>query len=703
MNDLSKHDLSVIIVSYEIRSLLKDCLKSVFAQTKGILFEVIVVDNNSTDESADMVEKEFPQVKLIRNKENLGFAKANNIAIRQSDARYVLLLNPDTIILDGALQKMVTFMDEHPDAGAVGPAVLNPDGSIQPSAFNHFTSLKWVSLGGFLFQKIIPKLRAFFHNSHFRKEKEKRKGIQEMDWVGGCCMMLNVLLLKKNLFLNDKYFFNQDDVDLCYRIKKNGRKVYFLPQAEIVHFKGQSSKKEKDVFIHSIQGVYVFFQDHYGRTYALCYRVILFMESILRIAKILLYERLGKTKGDYESLHRWVKTLRWTIEVEKYLKRDNGYTREKDDLVFKKPKVYYAGRRITQERTGGEKYYKGVFRFLEQNCQFHYWDYGMSVKTIRGPKPFRYIVNFLIITGWCVRQLKRHTKKGEVIFINSYFERFYFGFAWIAKFIYRRKLLLTVNGLYFYCRTPIQNYFNRLSLKLFLVVADIIVVNSGGMKKALTSLGISERKIRIIRPQLGSAPMKNLYLQKKIIGHAFHILFVGYCDPYKEIHVLISAVGKLKAIPIRLHIVGGIWDLKYYQKLRRSIEILEVEEKTRFYGDLRGENLTGQYKKAHILIVPGRGEGYGRVVVEAMSFGVPVIGARESGVSDIVTDGMNGFLFNGGAANDLAAKILTLYTNRNLYYKMSKQSLRVKEKVNFNHDIGEDFYEIIRAMYLEII
>lgn len=233
-------DVSIIIVAWNVRQFLYNCLKSVYDQTKGIDFEVIYVDNASKDGSVEMVRGEFPQVKIIKNEENKGFIKANNQGIEISNGRYVLLLNSDTIVLDNAIQKTVKFADEHPDAAVVGCRVLNPDYTLQRTCFMYPSLLNMFLSATYLY-KIFPKSRFFG-----REEMTwwNYNDVREVETICGCFSLVRNEAIKQIGLMDERYFVYGDDPDWCYRFKKNGWKIMFTPNGEIIHYGGQTTKQD---------------------------------------------------------------------------------------------------------------------------------------------------------------------------------------------------------------------------------------------------------------------------------------------------------------------------------------------------------------------------------------------------------------------------------------------------------------------------
>ena len=268
-------DVSIIIVSWNTRDILRDCLESVYKQSENIEFEVIVVDNDSADGSAETVKKNFPQVILVENSENRGFAAANNQGMAVAAGRYFLLLNSDTIILDNAISKVVSFADAHPEAAVVGCRVLNPDKTLQPTCFM-FPSLLNMILSSTYLYKLFP------HSRFFGRERMSwwdRDDEREVDVVTGCFMLVKREAIKQVGPMDQQFFMYGEETDWCYRFKQAGWRIMFIPSAEIIHLGGQSSKVIRvDMLVRLRISILQFMKKHYGwLTYRIaCSLVIVF-------------------------------------------------------------------------------------------------------------------------------------------------------------------------------------------------------------------------------------------------------------------------------------------------------------------------------------------------------------------------------------------------------------------------------------------
>jgi GT2 family glycosyltransferase len=224
-------------------------------------FEVIVVDNASNDGSVEMVKKDFPQVTLIENLQNHGFAAANNQGINIAKGQYVLLLNSDTVILDKTIQKTVSFADAHPEAAVVGCRVLNPDRTLQPTCFM-FPSILNMLLSTTYLYKLFPKSKFFGRE---RMTWWDRNDVREVDVVTGCFMLVRQEAIKKVGTMDERFFMYSEETDWCYRLRKAEWKILFIPDAEIIHFGGQSSKQAAAKMVLLLRGSrLLFFKKHKG-------------------------------------------------------------------------------------------------------------------------------------------------------------------------------------------------------------------------------------------------------------------------------------------------------------------------------------------------------------------------------------------------------------------------------------------------------
>lgn len=254
-------DLSIIIVNYKTKNLLEQCLNSIYSENYYFSCGVFVVDNNSKDSSIEMVKKKFPQVKLIENRINSGFAAANNQALTRSNARYFLLINPDTVVLPDSLNVMMEFMDEHPEAGIAGCKLLNPDHSLQYSC-RKFSTLVTFFLRGIHFDSLFPNTTILRKYMMFDWDHNE---VREVDWVLGSCMMVRRKAIEQVGLLDENFVLYFEDQDWCYRMWKHGWKIYYVPQAQMIHYyQRRSAKQFLNVLTWThIKSMLYFFKKHY--------------------------------------------------------------------------------------------------------------------------------------------------------------------------------------------------------------------------------------------------------------------------------------------------------------------------------------------------------------------------------------------------------------------------------------------------------
>jgi GT2 family glycosyltransferase len=254
-------EVSVIIVSWNTRDILRSCLASVYQNMGSLALEVIVVDNASNDGSAEMVKSEFPNTVLIKNASNAGFGAANNQAIALAHGRYVLLLNSDTVVLDDAIAKAVAFADLNPDAAVTGLRVLNPDRSLQPTCFM-FPSVLNLLLSSTGLYKLFPAGRFFGRESMSWWD---RASVCKVDVVTGCFMLIRREALDQIGVFDERFFIYGEETDLCYRFKKAGWKNLFFPDAQIIHYGGQSTtQKAPRMLVELRLSILKFFRKHQG-------------------------------------------------------------------------------------------------------------------------------------------------------------------------------------------------------------------------------------------------------------------------------------------------------------------------------------------------------------------------------------------------------------------------------------------------------
>lgn len=273
-------DLSVVIVNWNTREFLSRCLRSVYDTTLDLDFEVIVVDNGSTDGSQEMVRRDFPGVSLIVNTENKGFAKANNQAIGRSRGRYVLLLNSDAFVRENAIEHTVAFMDGHPEAGMAGCKLLFEDGRLQPScyAFPTLFTEFFIAVG---LDRLFPRSRLF---GKYGMTYWDFDDIREVDVILGAFMLVRATAMDEVGLMDERYFMYSEEVDWCYRFREKGWRIYFYPHVEAVHLGGGSTRQVRAGMLIRLYGSRIeFFRKHHGRMSARLLKLVIGFNCLLRI------------------------------------------------------------------------------------------------------------------------------------------------------------------------------------------------------------------------------------------------------------------------------------------------------------------------------------------------------------------------------------------------------------------------------------
>ena len=266
-------DLTVIVVNWNVGGLLRCCLASIEANRGDLNLEVIVVDNASVDDSVQIVKQEFPWVHLIASQENLGYTGGNNLGAQEAQGRYLLILNPDTEVVGDALERMVAYLDEHPTVGGVGPQLLYPDGSVQPSC-RRFPRLATAFLEG------TPFSRRWFPNNRFERMYYMadcpHDRIQAVDWVVGAALMVRRETWNEVGPLDDQFFMYSEELDWCHRCRGAGWEIHYLPLAQVIHrHKGSAGQIPATTRVRLNRSRVLYFRKYFGMGWATVIRFFL--------------------------------------------------------------------------------------------------------------------------------------------------------------------------------------------------------------------------------------------------------------------------------------------------------------------------------------------------------------------------------------------------------------------------------------------
>lgn len=378
-------DVSVVIVNYNVKHFLEQVVLSVQKASKNLAVEILIVDNNSVDGSVEMMQAKFPDVNLIANKENVGFSKANNQAIRIAQGKYVLLLNPDTIIEEDTLEKTFQFMEDRPDAGACGVKMIDGAGNYHRESKRALPTpqVSFYKMTGL--SKLFPKSSKFgkYYMTHLDEDE-----INEIEVLAGCFMFMRKTALDKVGLLDEDFFMYGEDIDLSYRIIKGGYKNYYYPETRIIHYKGESTKKKNFNYVKIFySAMIIFFNKHFTSSKD---------RAFANFIKLAIYGR-----ASIAVISTWIKALRQPLidglliyvgmyTITDYWEKNHRYieggTYPTEYLSIFVPiyiliwllSMYFGGAydkplrlsKITKSLIGGTIFISVIYGFLEESLRF---------------------------------------------------------------------------------------------------------------------------------------------------------------------------------------------------------------------------------------------------------------------------------------------------------------------------------------------
>ena len=319
MSDENRMDISIVIVNWNTKDMLRDCLNSIKKEKGMLTVQTLVIDNDSADGSREMVGYDFPEVKLINSGGNVGFAKANNIATGYAESQLVLFLNPDTIVLPGSLQKMVNYMDVNPTVGALGCMMIGADGEPQPLGlqWNPTPVTKLIEML-FISTETLDKIKSIL------PYKDPYQSGQVKILFGGCLMVRKAILDQVGWF-DERYFMYVEDADLCRKIAERGWRLYYLSEAQIVHLGGGATKNRSSKYetLMTLESLSKSMMKHYGKSGYWMYRLVVFVGSnarliVLSIIRIMsIGHSIDRSNNTAMSFNKYSTMLKWSLGVEK--------------------------------------------------------------------------------------------------------------------------------------------------------------------------------------------------------------------------------------------------------------------------------------------------------------------------------------------------------------------------------------------------
>ncbi|MEN1989105.1 glycosyltransferase family 2 protein [Paenibacillus hubeiensis] len=283
-------DVSIIIVNYNTRQLTLDCLASVYASHTSYQYEIVVIDNASHDGSVEAIRTAYPQVRMIANRDNTGFAVANNQGMKVARGRYILLLNSDTVVQPDTLEVMIGFMDRHPEMGASGCKVILPDGSLDKACKRGFPTPSASFYYAFGLSRLFPDRPKFnqYQLGHLSPDDE-----YPIDCLVGAFMLVRREVVEQVGGLDETFFMYGEDVDWCYRIKEAGWGIYYYPRTYIVHYKGASARRKPMKIVYEFhRAMWVFHRKHYAKRYSLFTNTAVWLGISLKFSMSLIRNKL---------------------------------------------------------------------------------------------------------------------------------------------------------------------------------------------------------------------------------------------------------------------------------------------------------------------------------------------------------------------------------------------------------------------------
>jgi len=288
-------NLSICIVSYQARDLLRDCLRSIYGTVVTSSFEIIVVDNHSADGAPEMLRNEFPDVRLLVNDENTGFTRPYNQAMRLAQGRYVVILNPDTLVLPNAITDLAVFLDSHPEVGIVGPKVLNRDGTLQKQC-RRSEARPWDAICYFSgLSRLFPHDKRF---AGYLMTYLSEDLTHEAEAVSGSCMMIRREVIDQIGYLDENFFAYQEDTDYCRRTRLAGWEIFYNPSAQIIHFGGEGGSRVQPFrsIIEWHRSYYLYYRKHFAKDYLIVFNAIYYLGMLVKLGISLLANLFRKKK-----------------------------------------------------------------------------------------------------------------------------------------------------------------------------------------------------------------------------------------------------------------------------------------------------------------------------------------------------------------------------------------------------------------------
>ncbi|UCD80720.1 MAG: glycosyltransferase [Desulfobacterales bacterium] len=635
-----KQDLvSVIIVSYNARDVLRNCLASIYRARMTIPFEVIVVDNASTDGSLQMVETMFPEAVLIENERNLGFAKANNRGMRISRGRYLLLLNSDTELEPGVVEQLVAFMEANAGVGAVAPKLLNTDGSVQPSA-----NLSFPGLLAFVADKLFFrfKLQQWFLNSRFfsayilKKYSLKFSRVQKVAWVGWAAVLLRREAIFEIGLMDENYFLYLEDLDCCKEFVDAGWAVYYQPQVAVTHHWNRSIGQEASLAFTALQqSIKIYLHKHMGPLAVFTIRLSLFAELAVRIMLCSLAMIFAHPRG------RWFRKASLFVASLREVFSPVNYRRMPTKRVVIDAKAMSAF-------SGGIGVY--VEALLRRLCS----DDSLSIEIVTdkripagrlGSGVRQHVIpkgtSQVIWTHWYLRRRLKRIKPDVYHATDPFDVPVMPGYRCMTTVQDVRPLL--IEGFF---RHFGEKIYYRLSHKLAICHSCRIVCPSQYAKQTLLRFFPTRpEKIRIIhhgidfcRRNPGNTLPVTDRLPQQVAGN--YVVCLGPLVALKnQINALLGVFEFNRRYGVGLTLVQAGEMSPYGLSLKQKATEIGMGDRLIFLGHLAEQEVVDVISGAQAMLFLSLEEGFGFPALESMACGTPLIASNRSCLPEIVKEG----------------------------------------------------------------
>ena len=316
-------DLSIIIVNWNSHQYLRKCIASIVSETRELQYEIIVIDAGSFDGCDRMLRETYPQVRFIQSNENIGFAKANNVAFHASKGKCVLFLNPDTELVGPAINILYDQLQRIPNAGAVGCKLLNSDGTVQTNCIQSIPTILNQILDSEFLRTRWPKSALWGMSPLYESDGEPKV----VNAIAGACVILQREIFEQVGLFSEDYFMYAEDIDLCHKIKRAGRQNYYVPEATMIHHGGGSSQTAASNFsvVMMRESIWRFLRKTRGRVYGLGYRASMLVSSFVRLTFLLALfpvQRVCRRHPSWSrSFRKWQAILRWSLNREEWVKQ----------------------------------------------------------------------------------------------------------------------------------------------------------------------------------------------------------------------------------------------------------------------------------------------------------------------------------------------------------------------------------------------